>query len=270
MKKLPFEGRLLVCDMDGTLLNSSSRVSMENKAALDRFVEGGGLFTVATGRIEETVRLYLPDLPVNLPTILYNGAAIYDFKAEKTCWANNLYPGFINPLKQVMENFPGIGVQLYNSGMIYLAAQNDYTRAHMIRERFSATIAEVDDIPRPWNKALLAWAPDKLQRVEEYLDKFDEPFRHVYSEAQFLEILDKGVTKGNALKELRKLMRLTDKRIIAMGDNMNDIEMIKEADVGIAVGNAHESVKAAADICCTSNDMHAVSEVIDWMESGRI
>jgi len=81
--ELPFSNRLLICDMDGTLLDSNSRVSMENKEALDRFVAGGGFFTVATGRMEESVMKYLQDLPVNLPAIIYNGAAIYDFHTNR-------------------------------------------------------------------------------------------------------------------------------------------------------------------------------------------
>jgi len=270
VRRLPYEGRLLVCDMDGTLLDSSGKVSEENKAALDRFVEGGGLFTVATGRPVEAVKSYLPDLPVNVPTILYNGAVIYDFKTEKVCWEDNLMPNIIHPITQVIEHFPGIGIQVCHGSRIYLVRQNEYTRAHMIREKFKPIIAELDDIPQPWIKILLAWEPEKLSDVEAFLNGFSEPFRHVYSEPQFLEILNKGVSKGNALKVLTNKLGLSKACVIAMGDNLNDVELIEEANIGIAVGNAHSSLKAAADICCAHHDRNAVSEVIDWIKDGKL
>ena len=270
MRRLPYKGRLLVCDMDGTLLDSSGKVSEENKAALFKFVEGGGLFTVATGRPVEAVKSYLPDLPVNIPAILYNGAVIYDFQAEKICWEDNLLPSILNPLEKVIEHFPGIGVQVCHDNRIYIVRQNEFTYAHMLREKFKPIIAESDDIPMPWIKILLAWNPEKLRDVEDFLNGFSEPFRHVYSEPQFLEVLNKGVSKGNALKMLASKLGLSSACVIAMGDNLNDVELIEEANIGIAVGNAHSSLKAAADLCCAHHDCNAVSEVIDWIKEGKL
>ena len=77
-----FTGLMLVCDMDGTLLNSKLEVSDENVRAIEYFVDNGGVFTIATGRMELGVRKYLRILPVNAPVILYNGALIYDFEKE--------------------------------------------------------------------------------------------------------------------------------------------------------------------------------------------
>lgn len=266
MRQFPYKGRLLVCDMDGTLLDSCGKVSKENRAALERFVEGGGLFTVATGRSEESVMPYLPDLPINVPAILYNGAAIYDFKSKRICWGDNLAPSIINPLMRVIKRFPGIGIQLCHDRKIYLVRQNDYTFTHMMREKFKPIIAEVDDIPQPWIKILLAWEPKKLREVEEFLNSFSEPFRHVYSEPQFLELLNKNVSKGNSLKVLIQMLGLSEVCVIAMGDNLNDMELIKEANIGIAVSNAHSSLKVAADRCCGHHDSNAVSEVIEWLK----
>ncbi len=265
LRRLPFKGRLLVCDMDGTLLDSGSKVSRENKLALERFVDGGGLFTVATGRMEKTVIQYLSDLPVNVPAIVYNGAAIYDFKTDKMLWKDNLPWSIIEPAKQVIRRFPDIGTVVYREGETYFVRQNNYTHEHMIRENFKPIIAELEDIPQPWFKIILTWEPAKLPEVEEFLKGFNEPFRQVYSEPQFLELLNHSVSKGNALKVLTKMLGLSKACVIAMGDNPNDVELITEADIGIAVGNAHNILKAAADICCVDNDRNAVSEVIELL-----
>ncbi len=271
MSRLPFEGRLLVCDMDGTLLDSSSKLSMGNKRALDRFVAGGGLFTVATGRMEKSVMRYINDLPINVPAIVYNGAAIHDLHTDRLLWQNTLGPGVLTPIiKGVIEQFPDIGVEVYHDSKMYLVKGNEYTHNHILREQFVPIIASPVDIPQPWTKAILAWDPLKLTQVEEFLKGFDGAYDCVYSEPHFLEMLNQNTSKGSALRVLRQMRGLDKSCIIAMGDNLNDLELIKEADVGIAVENAHDILKAAADLCCTSNDDNAVSEVIGWLEDGKI
>lgn len=300
MECLPFKGRLLICDMDGTLLDSNSRLSKGNKVALERFVAGGGLFTVATGRMEKSVMQYLQDLPVNLPAIVYNGAAIYDFQTNRKLWQSNLVPGIIEPVKKVIDRFPDIGVEFYHEGMTYYVRENRYTFEHMLRECFEPFIVSVDEVPQPWSKVILAWDPNRLPEVEEFLKSFQVPnnqisnnqvsssqvsnnkgssnqmssnqvpFTQVYSEPQFLELLNHNVSKGSALKVMIEMLDLDKTCVISMGDNLNDLELIREANVGIAVENAHEALKEAADLCCCHHNLNAVSEVINWLENNKI
>lgn len=265
-----FKGRLLVCDMDGTLLDSSSKVSAENKKALDRFVAGGGLFAVATGRMEKSVQQYLDVLPINMPVILYNGAMLYDFKEKRILWRADLDPAVAGPVRDVLRQFPDVSVQVYHGGNVYLASENIHSYEHMIRENLEPVRLAMEEVPQPWIKFILAWDPPKLREVEEFLSRYEVPFRQVYSEPQFLELLNPDATKGSALKELIRLSGLEKSRIISMGDNPNDIEMIEEAGTGIAVDNAHSALKAVADMCCTDNNSNAVSEVISWIETGKI
>lgn len=268
--KLPFAGKLLITDMDGTLLDGKRLVSPENSKALRRFTEGGGLFTLATGRMNKTVKPYLEHLPVNVPGIIYNGAAIYDFANEKILWHNCLPDSIGEIAVRILESFPGIGFQVFHGGEVYFAGQNSETEKHSEREGFGPIIAPLDRIPKPWYKILLAWEPENLAQVEAWLRETGGDFHAVYSERQFLELLNPGVSKGHALERLVPMLGIPGLRVVAMGDNMNDIEMLKAADVGIATENALEAVKAAADLCCCSNDSHAVAEVIGWMESGAI
>lgn len=270
MREKPFEGRLLVCDMDGTLLDSRSRVSVENKKALERFVEGGGLFTVATGRMEKMVAPYLADLPVNVPAIVYNGAAVYDFRADRMLWQCFLPDSAENVAKEILDRFPGAGMQLYYNSRIHVIRENNVTYSHMLREGFEPVYCGIHDVPLPWTKILIAWEQDRLTEVERYLKDYAGLYHYVYSDPQYIELLNIEASKGRALKELKSLSGIAFKSIVAVGDNMNDMEMLKEATVGIAVDNAHESLKACARMCCCSNDGHAVSEVIGWMEDGTI
>lgn len=262
----PFRGVLLLSDMDGTLLDNKRRLSERNRAAIDRFVKGGGLFSLATGRMKASVDLY--KLPICVPAIIYNGAAIYDFKKDKTLWSNNLQECMKNVVDQIIKRFEGIGLEIYSEGTIYITNENEHTIDHMIRERFTPVYFEsLDEVPQPWTKVLLAWDPKKLPNVENFLKGFTEPFEQVYSEPQFLELLNKGISKGSGLMRLKQLMDEEISCIIAIGDNMNDIELIQEADVGVATGNAKESLKKIADFCCMDNDHDAIADVIDKVES---
>jgi Cof subfamily protein (haloacid dehalogenase superfamily) len=262
----PFRGVLLLSDMDGTLLDSKRRISEKNKAAINRFIEGGGLFTVATGRMKASVELY--KLPISVPSIIYNGAIIYDFKNDKTLWSDSLQECTKSVVAQVMEKFKGIGLEVYSEGSIYIMGENEHITDHVIRERITPVyIDSLDEVPGLWTKVLFAWDPKKLPEAESFLKGFTEPFEQVYSEPQFLEMLNKGVSKGSGLRMLKKLLDEDIYCIIAVGDNMNDIELIQEADIGIAVGNAQEPLKKAADYCCIDNDHDAIAEIIDKIEN---
>ena len=257
--------------MDGTLLDSTSKLSMENKRALDRFVAGGGLFTVATGRMEKSVKRYVKDLPINVPAIVYNGAAIYDLQAGRLLWEDTLEADLVEPIVNIaIERFQGIAVEVYHDARMYLVGGNEYTHNHVVREQFEPIISSLDAVPKPWVKVILVGDPAKLVQIDEFLKGFDEPFAHVFSEPQFLEILNQNVSKGSALKVLRQMPGFDKACVIAMGDNLNDVELLKEADIGIAVENAHHELKDIADLNCTNNDNNAVSEVIGWMEDGKI
>lgn len=263
-------GFLLICDMDGTLLDKGCNISKENLQAIERFVDGGGLFTVATGRMEFAVRRYIEILPVNVPAILYNGAAIFDFKTWEVLWTQNLDDGTEESLNEICAEYPEIGVEVFNKGDIYLPQSNEEIIAHMKKEGFTPKAIPSKGIPKPWYKVLLAWEHERLLGVDEFLKSRNYGFRTVFSEPQFLELLHNNASKGNALKELLRITGMTDRYVIAMGDNMNDKEMLETAHVGVAVENANPALKVSADMCCCSHEDHAAAHIINLIENGKI
>lgn len=270
MKNSRHNGTLLVCDMDGTLLNSERKVTKENREALFRFVDQGGLFSVATGRDELSVSGFLTDLPINMPVIVYNGAAIFDYSINKTIFKKYLDKDIFPVLKELMQAFPEMGAEIYRENSIYILKANDATRDHILRDFFVPQFSPVENIEFPWKKIILAWVPEKLKDVEIFLQRKQYPFRHFYSQPDFIEVLNPDASKGAALMELTSLAGIPSRSVIAMGDNMNDLEMIQAAGIGIVVSNAHRDLKAVADRLCCSNDDNAVAEVIDWLEAGKL
>lgn len=262
-----FEGFMIVSDMDGTLLNSRFEVSEENRRSLEYFVNNGGLFTIATGRMEVGVERYIENLPVNAPVILYNGALICDFGTGSLLWSKCLEGDVKTILKDLLERFPTLGIEVFQGGNVYYLRENEETEKHYKKEGFIPQVASIDKVPELWYKVILTDRPDKLPEVEEYLAGKDRNFRMVYSEPQFLELLDRNASKGTALVELSAITGVPVSNILSMGDNCNDIEMLEVSGMGFAMENANPRLKEVARYKCCSNDEHAAKYVVNWLEN---
>lgn len=267
MNKSPFEGILLVCDMDGTLLNSKNEVSSENLEALKRFAAGGGYFTIATGRSASGVSRYCEQLPVNMPVVIMNGGQIYDFTIKKALWKSYIGDNAEEVLEDLISNFPQLGAEIFTDDMVYAINENDVTEWHRRKEDIHPGCIDMELVSKPWYKIVLAWDNYNLKKVEEYLNgKELGSIRAVFSEEVFLDLLDVTTSKGYALKELKRLYDGVFSKVIAMGDNLNDLEMIKAADIGVAVENACDALKESAQFCACHHEKNAVAHVIEWLE----
>lgn len=261
-----YDGYLMVSDMDGTLLDSESRISEENINAIRKFTEQGGFFTLATGRMLESVRKYLKEIHVNLPVILYNGSKIYDFKNEKILFEAFLNDEIKESIKKVKNAYPSLGIEIYSGEDIYILSSCKYT------ERLSKKGYEVYyDIPKQlwdnkWTKILIIGEEqelDDLQRV--YTSRFGNA-NLVRSWTCYLEILPDNISKGYALKKLIDLFGIEKTKVIALGDNMNDLEMIQFAEYGFCVNNGHNELIRNARYKCASNDDNAVLSVLKYID----
>ena len=261
-----FDEIMLVSDLDGTLLNSKCELSKENIDAIKYFVENGGKFTIATGRAEFGVAPYTSKLSINIPGILYNGALAYDFQSDRPLWDDCLEDDVEDVVDNLLDIFPDMGVEVFHRGQVYCVRECEETEKHSKKEEFIPHYVPLNMVPKPWYKIILAWKPEKLVEVERQLEGVTGSFRSVYSEPQFLELLGKRVSKGNALRMLVEKLGLKMKNVVSIGDNLNDRELIEMAGVGFAVDNAHGELKKAADYSCCHHDSHAAAEVINWIE----
>ncbi|WP_248926526.1 Cof-type HAD-IIB family hydrolase [Paenibacillus hamazuiensis] len=262
------KGCLLVTDLDGTLLNKEKRISEENKAAIRRFVDQGGLFTLATGRIASSALVFAGQLPVCAPAILYNGAMIYDFAANRVVWERTLPDRAAVVVERIAAAFPGIGIEIYSGGKPHFVKENEVTDKHRMLEGFAGGSAgDCRQVPKPWHKVLLAWNPESLDAVEKEVAGWEmEDITFVRSDAKYFEILPKDATKGHALERLVEMLGINPSASVAVGDHMNDMEMIRRAGTGIAVLNAEPALHEVAKRSCKHHDEHALADVIEWIE----
>lgn len=262
---MDFNGYLLVSDMDATLLCNNHKISEENRKAVDYFTSNGGKFTVATGRMMKAVRAYLPRININAPAILHNGAQIYDFEAEKVIFEKFIEEERKAAIKCAYENMPELGLEVYSNETIYVY------RACSETERFKTRKYDVVyDMPdnvwnEPWIKFLLIGDKKLLDYYEPiYRRDYDQGYA-VRSGKKYLDIVSGGVSKGIALAKLAKTIK--SKRVIAVGDNMNDISMLEAADISFAVENAEDEVKAKADFTAPDNNSSAIAYIINMLEN---
>ncbi|MCM1133231.1 MAG: HAD family hydrolase [Ruminococcus flavefaciens] len=260
---------IILSDMDGTLLNSEKQINEADLKAIEKFTSLGGKFTVATGRTIQTFARYQRLLNLQMPVIMYNGAMIYDYSAEKVLYSQSL-PDISRELTaEVMGFMAECGGEVLRTDGTYVFSNNEYEQLHTNLCGIEPEYMDIGEIPQgDWLKVLFALSPERIALLEDNISRlgYYEYADFVRSADIFLEMLPKGISKGSALEEYRKLDGMADFTFAAIGDFDNDIEMIANADIGACPANAEESVKNISDIVLeNTNDGGAVAELIDYI-----
>lgn len=258
---------ILLSDMDGTLLNAKKQITDTDRRAIRRFMDMGGKFTVATGRTIQSFEQYRDMIELEMPIILYNGAAIHDFSAGKTLYTHPLPVESKTIAMEILAEMPESGGEVLKTDGTYVFSNTDYQKLHTKLCNIVPNYVGLPDIEDGgWLKVLFSLAPEDVPHMELLVHRkgYDKTVDFVRSSEIFLEMLPKGVSKGSALGEYRKLSGMEDFTFVSIGDFDNDLEMICRADLGACPSNAEESVKEAADLVLThSCEDGAVAELID-------
>ena len=257
----------LLSDMDGTLINSSSQISAVNKYALKQFTAGGGTFAVATGRTIRSCQDFLGELPINAPSIFYNGTILQNVHNNVALKSLSLQNSqLIAFLAQCQIYCPQICIELHTKDIFYIVTDKAYDDPVIKKENLPyirTNLGDLKDIPilkvqfYTEKPELISWLHNFAQAME--IDKIAKYFT---SWSSYFEIIPKNASKGIMLNELRNMPLYRSKIFIAVGDFDNDIEMLRCADVGIAAQNATQNLKQVADIIGVSCDDHLLSHVI--------
>ena len=250
-----FDGVLIISDYDntisyteGALLNGVERpaISPANRRAIEYFMAQGGTFSVATGRALPAFAALAPVLPMNGPTILFNGAAIYDFSRGRYLHTAFL-PESVRPhLQLLLDRFPELAIEIYHDDRtIHAVHPNEVTRAHLrLTHAPDAETAELDRVPFPFSKTLLEGYDPLLEQVLAYLGETDwaSAYEIVSSASCLVEITAKGANKGGMAEKLASLLGVSHQNVYCVGDQANDIPMLRFAHIPFAPANAIEAV----------------------------
>lgn len=265
MKK--FDGILLGCDMDGTLLDSRKRISERNLDAIRYFTENGGLFSLATGRAPHAIDDYRDMLPFNAPYTHLNGSLIMSAE-QKTLWCSGMPEITDELIENALSNFSQIGCEIFQDHSIYVRRMSAATEHHMQVLNLSYEIVSPDELPSmsSWCKVNLTGPETLMPEVREYLRRYEDKFCVAASTPNFCEITAAGVNKGSSLLKIADACGVVRKNILAIGDSSNDHSMLRVAGTAFVPENADSETKKFADVIVQDNNHNAVAAVVEWLD----
>ena len=266
--------KMIGLDLDGTLLTDKKELTDRTKAALCRAIELGITVLVASGRPWMGVPQELRNFPGMRYALTSNGARIIDTKDDRVIEEHLLSPELALKALAVCGKYDTLQ-EVYFDGQGYapedqMAYVEKYHRNPSMCEYMRKTRLPVKDIRKlveQENRGL-----DKVQALFADMDERETAWKELEQEKGLelvgslqynIEINAAGVNKGTGLVNLGRMLGIRRKEIMAFGDGDNDIAMLREAGFGVAMANADEQVKAAADYITLSNEEEGVAEAIE-------
>ncbi|MFC0562420.1 Cof-type HAD-IIB family hydrolase [Halalkalibacter alkalisediminis] len=260
--------KMIVLDLDDTLLRDDHTISDRTKNALMAAQEQGVKVVLASGRptfgmnnIAEELKLH----EYGSYILSFNGAKIIDAKTSEEHFSSTLSPEMVHRLYELSQA-EGVGIHTYVNDWIITENEHPFTlkEGEITGLPIKKVTSFVDSVIAPVVKVLMVEDPEKLIKVEEKLkQEFKGTLSIMRSKPYFLEFLEEGVTKGSSLNALIQTLGIKREEVIAMGDSYNDLAMIEFAGLGVAMGNAPEDIKEAADYVTDSNMNDGVAMVVE-------
>lgn len=259
--------KIICCDIDGTLLDDKKRISEKNIATIKKAIESGIKFVLVSGRMPTGTKYFYSLLGTKGLYSVYNGGALYnefdellkETRLDSSIALRILSLAKANKLESIL--FDGDEWFLESKfGYVYDNKINIYKKECKIAN-FESLLTTMQT-----NKFLLMdQSHEKLQEFINLLitNGIDEGKVNFYLGPNFLELMPSSVTKGTAIDDLCSFYSIDKAEIMAIGDDYNDIPMLKKAGIAIAMGNAYSPVKEVATAITEDNNKDGVAKAIE-------
>lgn len=260
--------KMVFSDMDGTLLRSGTEISTENKDAIRRALEKGVEFVLCTGRGIFGVERFLKELDLigrRGYVICQNGATVYDLLTMRLAIRRSFPPEAFTETAQAAREL-GLALYYYDDRTFLTERPSPQVEKYCQVMRTKMNILKApEDYDGEFTKCLASGSRERLVRLREQMrPKLEGKLDTFFSSEIYLEFVRHGVNKGNALADTAEKAGIPLSDVIAIGDSDNDRPMILCAGLGVAVRNAEEEVKAAADyVTLRTCEENAVAEVLE-------
>ncbi|UHA75454.1 Cof-type HAD-IIB family hydrolase [Paenibacillus sp. 481] len=260
--------KMIVLDLDDTLLRDDGTISPGNKQALMAAQEAGVKVVLASGRPTYAMIALADELHLERYgsyILSFNGAKIINWKTQEESFSSTLTPQMAHDLYE-MSVEEGVSALTYVGDHIVTAAPNEYTaiESEITGMKVVEASSFVEAVQVPVVKVLMVAEPEKLVRVEEKLKaKLAGKLNVMRSKPFFLEFTEDGVNKGTSLNQLIQQLGIERSEVIAMGDGYNDVAMLEFAGLGVAMGNAPDEIKQLADYVTDTNMNDGVAKAVE-------
>jgi Cof subfamily protein (haloacid dehalogenase superfamily) len=239
--------KLIATDIDGTILIPEGEFTPKVKECIKDLDRRGIKVVLITGRMNASAKLIADELKLSTPVVSYQGGLI-------TLGNETLYKRYLSPLQaeKIIEwgRKEGIHLNLYNNDILYSEEDDSETQRYTTIQHVNYKVKNFFEIKKDKVNKILAidyLNPDRINRYEKELPKVFPELYIIKSTNYFLEFSNKEASKYCAVKFLQKYWGIDDDEVLCIGDQNNDIELLKSGGIKVAMGNATEELKKHAD-----------------------
>lgn len=255
--------KLVVSDMDGTLLRSNHELSSEFKTIHQQLTQKGIAFVPASGRQYYSITSYFENEQSEMAIIAENGT--YVTYKGKEVFVDELPLNLVQEIIIETRKIKGANLVLAGKHAAYVESKDENFLTYF--QNYYAKNVQVDDLlqieDEQFIKIAIHHAEGSEKNLYPALSKFDNSqLKVVISGEVWLDIMNIDTNKGKALQELQTQLGISKEETMVFGDYMNDIEMLKLAKYSFAMENAHPNVKKVANYEAPSNDNDGVIQVL--------
>ncbi|TDT69127.1 hypothetical protein EV215_1469 [Hypnocyclicus thermotrophus] len=249
--------KLIVCDLDGTLLNSNHEISDFNIEILKKLKKNGLEIILASGRSYEAMLPTINKLNLTNEIISYNGAAIY--KNNNLIFQKVLSKNISKELINIGKT-KNIYFHAFHNFKWYIEEFTNEAKEYKERSGLQEHYIDFSTLENPnFLKLMYISSKENIDILEKFLkEKYKNTIYLGRSNDNFLEVMHKNVSKANALKQILKNKNFNTENIMAFGDGFNDYEMLKYAKIGVVMDNANKKLKSLIKYKTISNDENGV------------
>lgn len=259
--------KMLALDIDGTIMNKQFQISENVKNAISKAQNAGVKVVIATGRMHSATVPIAKALNITTPLVTYQGSLIKEYKtSDKTLIHYQIEHNHAVMILDELKN-KQLQANVYLNDELFVENETpivkEYAEKRYIPCNKVDSFAKMKDF-KPTKILVIDESPDKIGAITDYLEKkYNNILNIERSTPIYCEIVNKKASKGNALLYLAKIWGFDPSEIMAIGDHDNDIDMIKIAGIGIAMGNATEKMKQQANYITSSIDEDGTAKAID-------
>lgn len=283
--------KLVAIDIDGTLLNSNGELTEKTKETIEKVANRNVKVVLTSGRVTKSVKTIANEISADKYIICDNGASIYDLNEEKTIWSkeinkksvielinicieNNIYYMVFTDKEIIVKDLKHMALAFYKQ------RHNCNDEATGITQFKYAGIDYISKIDAPIRRIVVCDQDrviynsivNRLKKIEgvdlmaaphisnKIIKNGDEKLVLTYS---YAEILPQNTNKWVAIKELIKTIGIKEEEVMAVGDNFNDIAMLQNAGLGVAMNNGAPVAKEVARVVAPSNDEDGVALILE-------
>lgn len=258
--------RLVASDIDGTIVGEDNKITLQNRKAIQDMKKSNIDFTICTGKPYAMVKNFCQDLQANYG-IFGNGNQIVDLKNEKEIFRKTLSQEEIKICLSLAKE-ENLHIHLYTENEVitpelrYMDLRNfilkDSIFPNDLNFKIISDLEEYIEKEQPTVfKLIISSSSSLLELQDELNQKLDLTIyrvkkskqykdRIINKEYEYLDITPSKTNKSEALRTLSNYLELSSSEVMAIGDNLNDIDMLQNSGIGVAVANAYEEVKKVA------------------------